>query len=193
MPQKKLSPPVDPIALDTYRNAIASDIDPNSGVPPTAPAFRPYPDVRGDTAFANIVDELLKRVPELRGRASVITHGPDQGTILAMIAAGLPPDEFERTNLLGLTNKLGGDRIAINPRQSGEFATSTLAHEFAHSRGYREDDARSLAAHVKKALGLSEFDSDYEREVTGFQALVDAMKKMPRTKVRVSTDEKDKY
>jgi hypothetical protein len=157
-------------SFDVYKDSVGIFPDPSSGVAPTAPAFRKYPDVRGGTEFARMVDALLKRIPEIRGISSVITHGPDANSIEDMIDSKLRPDLFEDSTLLGVADlgaSPGKKRIAISPGIRGEVAMSTLGHEISHNAGFKEGSAKYLQNHLGKALGIRSFMEKLDDLVNG--------------------------
>jgi hypothetical protein len=153
----------DPEALDKYRVSIRQDIDPESAIPPTAPAFRPYPDVRGGPEFSRLVDTLLKRVPELRGAAKQVVHGHTDGSMKDHMYSDLPPDDFGNTNLMGVTDT-NTKSIGINPNMNApEDLMSTLSHEYAHAAGHDdEQETRGIQNFYKKAFGIKTEDERIE-------------------------------
>lgn len=104
------------------------------------PMSRTPTEVRGGRDFARSVERLLTDVPELRGRAPVIQHGPTDAASEYLKMGGFRPDEYMRTNLLGIFDHRNKN-ISVNPRlipshdKLGNHPgfTSTVGHELGHS------------------------------------------------------------
>ena len=142
--------------------------DPATGLPPAPPAFRPEPVVVG-TELARAVQRLLNIAPELRGRIKSVIQGPTNASITDMINSDLPPDEFENTNLLGITDqrpKHVGE-IGISPKLDNTDPTAhayslddALAHEFAHIAGFSEAGAQMAGKRFRGQPNAMKFDPD---------------------------------
>lgn len=112
-----------------------------------APMFRPQTEVRGGQNFANYVEDFFNKVPEMRGRAKMIQHGPTLGSINELGESGLNPLDFNDTNLNGIYSR-SRNEIGINPAlvdNGWEFSDGsgdryfslprTIAHEMGHAGG----------------------------------------------------------
>jgi hypothetical protein len=118
----------------------SSDIDPTSGVAPTAPQFRKQPEVWStDPKVLSAVDRTMHVSPEIAGNISRIETGPSGhliSTILSDPHGEQYLDKWNSLNLVGLFTPKD-KRMWIRPEDGFQSRhAETLGHEAAHSRGY---------------------------------------------------------
>lgn len=124
---------------------------------PARPAgFEPDIPVQGDPLIAKLVWQLSNENPELRRLVKSVNTGPTSGTMLRLRKSGIPQDQLDKTNLMGLfdtelrelyVNPKGNSRDMNQPELNDDYfynpqILTTLIHEFAHAQGKDEVDAR---------------------------------------------------
>lgn len=136
-----------PERLPQHMVYMGEDLPPVS----RAPMYRPQSEVIGGQEFANGVDQFLTAIPELRGRAPKIQHGPNEDAVQLLDQSGYSPGGYGFTNLLGTTNRRSRE-VSINPRLTPEIRQGTaavpaendfyptLGHELGHVVGASHGD-----------------------------------------------------
>lgn len=142
-------------------------------VPKHAPQFRPEPLVYGKKA-AGLMENYYKLAPELRGRLKELMLGPNEPVQGVLSESGYRPNEWNQTNLLGVTDKDG--KIGVSPSLDGsdleaDYAARSanskvyqpdsttnqvLGHELTHLAGYGEGFTNYAENKVRKLSGLNE-------------------------------------
>lgn len=106
------------------------------------PMFRTPTQVLGGSEFANDVERLLTDVPELRGRVKTIQHGPTSAALGNLAESKFGPQDFGRTNLMGIYDPHQND-VGINPSLNSSLEplnTTTIGHEIGHSMGLYDNE-----------------------------------------------------
>lgn len=131
--------------FDTVRpdpESVYSRFPDDQPPPPGVPyPFRPDPFVNNPDVQA-LLHKILTAAPEIAPRLRNVQVGPTRD-ILSELPDTIAPDQFQDTNLLGVTNMKTKD-VTLNPRlvrkiPQGISLDNTLAHELAHVAG-KEDD-----------------------------------------------------
>jgi hypothetical protein len=105
--------------------------------------FLPDVPVVGDLEFQLLARELQKRIPH--ANVSKIIQGHTWPSMNAHVDSKMKPDMFGQTNLLGVYG-LQDKSIGIRPDMDKELNRSTLVHELAHSRGFKESEAEDFGS-----------------------------------------------
>lgn len=115
-----------------------SDIDPTSGIAPTAPQFRKQPEVWStDPKFIASMDRTMRVSPELAGSISRVEQGPSADVmenILSDKNGDRLMDIWDRLNLVGLFNPTS-KKTWVSPNRDPDEQKATLAHEAGHAKG----------------------------------------------------------
>lgn len=124
-----------------------SNINPNSGVPPTAPMFRKDPEVWSvDPNVLKPIQHLMKIAPEIRGSVNKVEQGPSQN-LMEVVLGDLKNnpentrlyDVWDRLNVLGVFNPQNKN-IWLNPNTSVAKQAGVIGHEIAHAKNYNHDE-----------------------------------------------------
>lgn len=129
-------------------------------VPQHAPPFRPDVPTTGGPVVANLLHKFLSIAPELSNKFSRVQVGPTKGALHILDNSKFGPEDYPKTNLLGVTSPLTGE-ISLNPRlayplmgQNGLGAT--LAHELTHASGHMgekvPESAEASGANISRNL-----------------------------------------
>lgn len=120
-----------------------SNIDPNSGKPPTAPAFRSQPEVWStDKGLLNRVKRLMQVAPELAGTIKNISVGPSESIINEILSRPNGKDfydNYDGSNVVGAFTPRTRRMWISSKRPAGE-QSATLVHEAGHAKGYLDHD-----------------------------------------------------
>lgn len=135
-------------------------VDVGEDLPPVAraPMYRPQTEVVGSPDVARSVDRLFTQVPDMRGRATKIIHGPNETVFNQLRYSGFGDNDYAQTNLNGNFTFTGPNKgeVTINPRlipgEENEFGgfASTLAHEMGHAAGLPEDSRVQFMASTQR-------------------------------------------
>lgn len=116
--------------------------------------FRPYPEVIGSPELHQGVRNVLNTVPQLQGLAKRIGP-PLQSTVEDTKNEG----GYDHTNVLGETNKLGGDQIFIKPNLGSKHGydpeisnEQVVLHELTHAQGHSEIMAQLMEELYKRYM-----------------------------------------
>ena len=106
-------------------------------------------------------DYLYRIAPELRGRSESVQFGPSEGVLKQLYNAGMGPEDYKDTNLLGNTSLKTGN-ISLNPalvdpRVEPGYLDETVAHEMGHTVGIGH------TGEMKNIEGLARMVREYQR------------------------------
>jgi hypothetical protein len=133
-----------------YQADVGADLPPVNH----PPLFRPPTEVVGGTEFARGVNQYLNEFPDLQGRATKITHGPNAGVIEMLLDSRLSPYDYFDSSLMGTTNRIS-NAVTLNPSlipNTGDF-DETLGHELGHVAGFHEGRAMEDLEQRARRLG----------------------------------------
>ncbi len=119
------------------------------------------------------LNDVLRFAPEARGKLKTISYGPTPGAIRALMSSDLFGTNPANTNMAGLTNKIGGDEIYVNPNQDYDPVElrNTVAHELAHAQGAGEWQAQEAGERFQRHMQGPKYGVD------ALQSLIDALAK----------------
>jgi len=129
------------------------DMGPDLPAVTKPPMYRPQSEVRGGPEFANTVEKLFNDVPDMRGRAPVITNGPNEARFRVMANSGFKPWSYGDTSIMGETTLMGPqyNHVTVSPKMSQDMNRETLAHEMGHVAGV--DHGSAIDALEKLSMG----------------------------------------
>lgn len=158
---------------------------------PVSPFAPDPPMYGGPPEVAKLFQKLLQRAPNLKKIVTSVTVGPSEdytGRMNINEAKGgknFPAHEFDKINLLGLTN-LNTGKVTLNPRLSKDPAqmSEILVHELAHAGSRSQDEktaqqAEDLFNQVQSRMTRTERDKlASEKSATAMSKLFEELKKL---------------
>lgn len=159
-------------------------MDLNMPLYPVSP-FAPDPPVLGGPPeVSQLFQELLRRVPSLKGQIKSVQYGPNASVIQDfnesedMGGQKFLAQDFDKTSTRGLFDPVGRT-IALNPRLATIPTASegTLVHEMAHAAGHGHGDKNSAYSNANRAKKLyydaEGIENPDDRDFREYQQLAD--------------------
>lgn len=114
--------------------------DDNLLIPHSPREFSTEPLVN-DSDAQNALHNILRVAPQMTHALGKVTMGPNMDAIDTLKKSHFHPEDYSRTNLMGITNRNTHD-ISLNPGLKRPELDSVLVHEMTHAAGHGETQAK---------------------------------------------------